>query len=108
MQIYQVLGGVTAATLNSQSFQLGDLIFFSVHIVVSGTDVVGTFTLEASNDNTNWVTVASSSQAITLSADVFYDVREATYRYARIAFTYTSGTGTITATAIVKDQSRIA
>jgi hypothetical protein len=108
MQITQMLSGVTAADVTSEPIQLGDLIFFSIHVVVTGSDVVGTFTLEASNNGTSWVTVASSSQAITLSDDVFYDVREATYRYVRLVFDYTSGTGTITATAIIKEQSRIA
>lgn len=109
MLINQLLSGVTATgSLTSQAFQLCDLEDYSIQIVVSGTDVAGTFTLECSNTGANYVTVSGSSQAITLSDSVFYDVRSATYRWVRIAYTHTSGTGTITATLVCKEQSRIA
>lgn len=105
MLTYTLVNAATAASFSaSQPLDLGDLKDYSMGIVVSGSDVAGTFTLECSNDKTTWVTVADSDQAITTSQEVFYDVRDANYRYARLAFSYTSGTGTITVTAIVKQN----
>jgi hypothetical protein len=35
---------------------------------------------------------------------VFYDVTKAGYRYVRLVFAYTSGTGAITASVVVKEN----
>lgn len=83
-------------------FDLGDGGNFSVQVIFTGADVVGTLTLEASDDGTNFVTVANSSQAVTASAGHIWNVTGAGYRYVRPRWVYTSGTGTITANLFYK------
>jgi len=105
MLINKLVDGATAATFTvSPAIDLGDLKPYSIEVLVSGADVAGTFTLEGSNTKKVWVTVKDSSQAITVSEDVMYDVASSGYRYVRLAFAYTSGTGTITATSVVKEN----
>jgi hypothetical protein len=101
---YVIVNGATAANLTSPAVDLGDLQVYGIEVLVTGSDVVGTFTLEASNTKNAWVTISGSSQAITASADVFYDVTKAGYRYVRLVFAYTSGTGAITASVVVKEN----
>lgn len=95
---------VTAATdVTSSAFDLGDLTTFAVMVNFSGSDVVGTLTLQSSNDGSTWVTVASSSQAVTASGDHIWNVSSAGYRYVRTFWDYTSGTGNITVTLVAKE-----
>lgn len=102
---FTLVNAATAATFSqSASIALNDLQVFSIAVVVSGSNVAGTFTVLGSNDNVTFFPVSGSSQVITSSDDVFYDVTRSGYRFAALGFTYTSGTGTITATAVVKEN----
>lgn len=83
---------------------LGDLREYSVHVIFTGSDVVGTLALQASNDNANFVEVTGSSQAISASGDFLYNITNANYRYVRVSWAYTSGTGTITAKVVIKEN----
>lgn len=85
------------------SFDLGDGGDFSVQVIFTGVNVVGTLTLEASDDNTNFVTVTNSSQAVTASTGHMWNVTGAGYRYVRPRWVYTSGAGNITANLYFKD-----
>ncbi len=94
-----------AVDITSAGFQLVDLQGFSVTVDFTGADVVGTLTLQGTNDqtgSTGWITVASSSQAVTASADHMWNVQGAEYRWVRVFWDYTSGTGNITATLVAK------
>lgn len=71
---------------------------FSIQAVFTGSDVAGTIKLECSNDGTNWVTVTNSSQSITNSAGYIWDVPSVEYKYVRVNWDYTSGTGNLTVT----------
>lgn len=102
---YTLVSAASAATFTTSEWvDLGDLKAFGMEILVSGSNVVGTFTLQCSVSKDTFATVANSSQAITASADVVYDVTVSGYRYVRLAFTYTSGTGNITAKVVVKEN----
>lgn len=92
-----------AANKTTIGYDLGDSVGYSLASVVSGADVVGTLSLEVSLDNTSYVEVPSSSQSIAASADYIYSVSDAQYRYVRAKWVYTSGTGNITITIVVKD-----
>lgn len=106
MQIYNLALAATAATFSaSPPLKLDDAQGASFAIVTTGSDVAGTFTLEVSNDGTTWTTYAGSSQAITTSENVFYDVVQTQARYYRVVFAYSSGTGTITINVIKKQVS---
>jgi hypothetical protein len=60
---YVIVNGATAANLTSPAVDLGDLQVYGIEVLVTGSDVVGTFTLEASNTKNAWVTISGSSQA---------------------------------------------
>lgn len=91
-----------AADRNSGSIDLVDLYRFAIQVVFTGVDVVGTLKLQASLDNVTWVDVANSAQAVTASANHIWDVQAAGYRWVRVNWDYTSGTGNITATIAIK------
>ncbi len=90
----------------SSIFDLGDLSTFSIAVDFSGGagDLVGTLYLECSNDGTDFVVVANSSQAITVSASHMWSVTWAGYRYIRVYWDYTSGTGAIAAKLVAKEN----
>jgi len=91
-------------------------------VVVAITRATGTlagdFTLQLSNDafldnvnnNANsaatWVTVSSSSQAVstTTTASIYWNIPDANYDAYRIVWTRTSGTGSYTAYHLAKGQ----
>jgi hypothetical protein len=102
---YTLLSSQSAATdITSVPLAINDLRYFSIEVTFTGSDVVGTLTLEASNGGSTWVTVTDSSQAVTASTDHMYDVRDAGYRYVRLVWDYTSGAGNISAIAYVKQN----
>lgn len=97
------------ATLTSTGIDLISAYAFSIQVTWSGgSATVGTFKLQASNDPgdngsgqgvsqpTHWTDVTSSSQAISgTPGSIMYDVTECAYRWVRLSYTNTSGTGTI-------------
>lgn len=94
-----------AADITSAAMELGDIQSFSISVDITGSNVAGTLTLECSNDSatTGFTTVASSSQAVTNSADHMWSVLGAGYRWVRVFWDYTSGTGNITAKFVGKE-----
>lgn len=86
------------ATSNATSayFDLGGKIDFAIQVFFTGTDLAGVLTLEASIDPANgWVKVLDSDQAVTSSAGHIWNVTGAGYRYIRVKWVYTTGTGNI-------------
>jgi len=94
-----------AADITSAAMELGDIQSFSISVDITGSNVAGALTLECSNDSatTGFTTVASSSQAVTNSADHMWSVSGAGYRWVRVFWDYTSGTGNITAKFVGKE-----
>lgn len=95
-----------SGTIVSTYYDLGDDVDFSVQVYFSGSNVVGTLTLQCCvSDPTNdgFVTVDNSSQAVTASAGHVYNVTGAGYRYVNVKWVYTSGTGNIRANLTVKE-----
>ena len=94
-----------AVDRDSAAYDLGDLLSGSIEVDFTGTDIVGTLTLECRNTTAAaWKTVASSSQAITASADhIWVLTGSAGYRYVRVHWDWTSGAGSITSTLVAKE-----
>lgn len=92
------------SSVSSVAYDLGDLTNYSIAVDFTGTNLAGTLKLQASNDGTDFVDVAGSSQAITGAASHIWNVTGASYRYVRVAWAYTSGTGDITARLIAKEN----
>lgn len=84
-------------------FDLNDLKSCSISVVFTGSNVVGTLKLQASNDDLVWFDVPNTTTSVTASGDVFYNIDVCSYRYIRLVWTYTSGTGNITAGLFLKE-----
>lgn len=81
----------------ASSFQSGEINLhrkknFSIHSIFTGTPN-GSMYIAVSIDNSNWIVLADSAQAISEAGDVFYNVDVAGYSYAKLHYTAVSGTG---------------
>lgn len=92
-----------ASSVDSIGYDLGELAAFSIGVVISGSNIAGTVKLQCSNDNTTWVDVPNASTAITSSADEMFNISNAQYRYVRVVWTASSGTGNITCYLVAKE-----
>ena len=103
-------------TFSSNPIPLDQVFGIAIQAVWTGTPN-GTVKLQASCDPpsqaqiagpsystvTNWTDVANSSYSITGSAgNYMWNVADANYRWIRLTYTNTSGTGSMTAYACVK------
>ena len=96
-----------AASFNTGPYRLENFSWFSITGTVSGASALnGTLKLQASNDLgfdngatitgvTNWVDLASSSQAITANGSVQWNYNGAGFRWLRVVYTRTAGSGTL-------------
>ena len=101
-----VLNTNTAATsVTSNSVFVGDGFQCIFQAIFSGSDVVGTINIQYSLDNINFFGISSTdTYAITDSTGIItagYPVA----KYMRLKWTYTSGTGNITAYATISNGS---
>lgn len=107
-------GDMSQATLTSDGLDLQQVPLASIHAVFTGSPV-GTLTLEVSNDKvaavngsnqatnvTTWTTYTGSSQSISASGDFLYNLLSTGYRWIRLKYTRTSGTGSLTVTSVTK------
>lgn len=105
MQDIQLMSAANAgANATSVPSTLGDLKDFSIHIDFSSGTLNGTLTLECSNDGSDWVTVSGSTQSVASGASHMWNISNACYRYVRVAWAWTSGTGTLTARMVIKEN----
>jgi hypothetical protein len=88
-------GDMSQATLTTASQQV-DLAFgFSVQAIATGAPV-GALKLQISLDGTNFVDYPSSSQAVSAAGSFIWNVADVMFRYFRVVYTKTSGTGSLT------------
>ena len=105
-------GDMSQATVVSNGVDMNQMFGGSVQAVFTGSPV-GTFTIEISNDVqvvpaggganlasgvTTWTTYTGSSQAISAAGDYCWILADSNYRFLRLKYTKTSGTGSVTAT----------
>jgi len=105
-----------ASSFNTTGINLISIYAYSIQAVWSGgSSPVGTFSLQGSNDAgdngsgqgvsqpVNWSTITGSSQAISgTPGNILFDVTECSYRWVRLVYTATSGSGTVSATINTK------
>lgn len=99
-----------ASSFVTDGFYLGHIAYFSIQAFFTGSPT-GNFTLEASNDKgiedrtsggwsaagvSNWTTVADSAFPVTAAGDVMWDVQNVGYRWVRVRWTWTAGSGSVT------------
>lgn len=77
----------------------------SITGVQTTASIIGSLKLQASNDGTNFADIASTTQAvsITASAAFYWSLADQQYRYVRAVWTYTSGTGAIVVNSLIKE-----
>jgi len=105
--ITQTISSTDAAVFTfSGPFNIGEAESYSVQINFSGANVVGTLVLQASNDSTNWVDIATTSTAVTASSSALFSEGSAQWLYLRVKWTYTSGTGNLSGLVVAKQPER--
>lgn len=106
--VYKKLTNALAATFNGEPMYIENLAGYSVCAnVTSAAALNGTFKLQASNnamreDQVNeadstavWVDIPGSTQTATADGGYFWNVDAAFYRWFRIVWTRTAGTGNV-------------
>lgn len=103
----QIFSGSGTADAMSCPVQIDDLTSYGVQVTFSagGGDLAGVLTLEASNDNVTYVTIAGSAQTVVASTNHIWNVSDASYRWFRAVWTYTSGTGHIEMGVVIKQPT---
>ena len=88
-----------SSSFSSDAILLDQIYGYSFQAVFTGTPN-GVFKLQCSNDDVKssssvvgWSDVGSSSQAISAAGDLFYNIDAAHYKWVRIVYTRSSGSG---------------
>jgi hypothetical protein len=96
-------GDMSAATINSAGQDIQNVPLGAIHAVWTGAPV-GTIIVQASADLTstaasvvNWTTVSGSTVAVSGAGDVMINFSNVGYKWMRLQYTKTSGTGTLNA-----------
>jgi len=87
---------------------LGDIIDYSFEAVFTGSDLAGTFKLQASNTGGTHagVDISGATDTITSAGDSILEVCGAGHRFVRPHWTRSGGTGNITISFTGKEQLR--
>jgi len=105
--ITQSIGATDAVSFTySGPFNIGEAESYSVQINFTGSNVVGTLVLQASNDAITWIDNTSTSTAVTGSAAAMFSEGSAQWLYLRVKWTYTSGTGNLSGLVVAKQPER--
>lgn len=111
-----ITSGDMSGSLTSIGIDINQMFGYTVQAVWTGSSPTGTFKLQISNDMvndymgssnpaanvTNWTDYSGSSQAITASGDFAWIVSDSNYKWVRLVYTRTSGTGTLNAILTAK------
>ena len=93
------------ASLNQNSVAVDsqNMSFASVVVKMTGT-AAGTVKIQASNDEpttaagpNNWVDISGASVAVSAAGTFIIPKLDICYQYVRVVYTFSSGTGTVTA-----------
>jgi len=103
------------ASFTSKGVDISKIDLLSIQAVwTGGGSPTGDFIVQVSNDDValstpdqagnvvNWSTYPSSTISITTDGDLTYNIANIGYRWVRLKYTRTSGTGTIDAKLVVK------
>lgn len=85
------------ASITSDSQQLIQEVVCCVQAVFTGSPV-GSIKLQISNDSSNWTDYTGSATSISAAGDVAWNLSNIGYRYLRVVYTRTSGTGSLSVT----------
>lgn len=84
-----------AASFNSDSTVVSNEDVVSYQINITTSNSTGTFYLQGSNDNSNWVTIGTAGTAAAANDSIIVDFDDISMKYVRISYASTiAGTGT--------------
>lgn len=107
MHVIEFLASTTIdSAQQSSSVNIANIDNYAIQVIVSAVNSPSgiTVTLQASNDDTNWIDVDNTETTISATGSVMYDVADPGYKYVRLDFARTSGD--ITASAILTGRER--
>ena len=96
-----------SATTQLDSNNMEDAESYTVQInttAASSLDV--DFTIEVSNDDTNWATLDGSSQNFTTNTTHVLEVTTVSYKFMRVVYTRTAGSATFGTITVIKNSRR--
>lgn|SRR4051812_28129703 len=94
------------ASFNSSALELPLVESLSCQLIwTDGGSLSGTAALQGSNDGVNFVDVGT--QALSGSSTAFINKTDVFYKYARIAYTKSAGTGTLSVIVNAKGASAV-
>lgn len=100
-------GNILSIPVDTLSFQFG-----SIQAVWTGAGASGSIQLDISDDNvvtgnlvTNWDLYTGSSQSVSGAGSFTWNLLNMGYRWVRVHFIFSSGTGTLNATVTEKGIS---
>jgi hypothetical protein len=98
-------GDMSQSSISSNPINLNQKYGFSIHSLFTGSPV-GTLKIQGSNDVgtdgigsgvSNWSDIPGAIFSVTASGDAMFNLDATYYNWARLYYTSTSGTGTLTA-----------
>lgn len=96
-------GAMATATLTSTAIQIPTIPMACLYISWTGTSPVGTFSIQGSADNTNFVDMGLNVAAVATDTGTrFIDIGPTAAAYIRVVYTKTSGTGSLTVIGAAK------
>lgn len=81
-----------------------DSLNMMIAVVFSGSDLAGTLSLQGSFDGISYVSMGVN-QTVSSAGIYIWDVGPTSVRQIRFTWTYSSGTGTMTANGAIKQQA---
>jgi len=87
-----------ASSMSSSEVFVERCTSYSIQIVWTGTPV-GEFKLQGSLDSgapTNWTDITGSEESVSAAGDLLWNATGVGYKWVRLVFTSTSGSGTLT------------
>lgn len=102
-EIQLVSAADASVDITSVGLDLGDLKDCSIQCKFSSATLNGTLYLQASNDNVEYSSISGATQAVASGVSHMFNVVGANYRYLRVFWDATSGTGTMTSNAMIKE-----
>ena len=104
-----------AATTTGKAMNIDSAIVVGLSIVATTGDANGTFAIQVSNDNSNWVTVSLNDAGSTVTSVAIsgaaitkhFDLTDLGAKFMRVVYTASSGGGVGTACTIIAHRKQL-
>jgi len=102
-EIELVSAGTATSDLTSVGYSIGDLRDYGLQVVFSSATLEGVLSIQGSLDDTTYIPVTESFQTVVAGAAHLWNVTGANYRWVRLFWDRSAGTGTLTAKLTLKE-----